>query len=206
MKKDKFSMLEEQRIQMRYMFPDSELFQKFDYEVYLTSQKTIKTMKYFMIFVILFTVGGMLFKEPANYYIINIFILCVSPLVGGIIISLNRHQKIILKDQYTKLEQEPERFKYEILLHQRNKKYLQGWGIVYSLMLAVAYLTSLSLFIAGVVTSSLDFAPLFAFAVILVVLLIPTLFINLATYKIKRVKDRLIEATIEKEKENIVSK
>ena len=194
MKKDKFSMLEEQRIQMRYMFPDSELFQKFDYEVYLTSQKTIKTMKYFMIFVILFTVGGMLFKEPANYYIINIFILCVSPLVGGIIISLNRHQKIILKDQYTKLEKEPERFKYEILLHQRNKKYLQGWGIVYSLMLA------------GVVTSSLDFAPLFAFAVILIVLLIPTLFINLATYKIKRVKDRLIEATIEKEKENIVSK
>lgn len=198
MNKEKVDMIEDLNNMYQYLFPSDNLLNQMIEFNFTVGQKMRKLILSTLLLTVIVTGLSFLLPENEQYIFVTIIMLIMILVIGVGFFKIFKVKCQIFKSQTTILNKRKEDNELRLLLHANYKKYNLKWNIIFSVIIVICLYVMLSLFIGDlIINQETSFGPMFAFVLLGLILLTPTIIINYWDFKRFRTKQRLIERKID---------
>lgn len=184
MEKKKFNYIEKSLDLNKNLFPNKTIFN----EIMNFNETFLKKWLRIVILLSIYFVAtlfiSMELKESIRYIVATtvIYFGLVVFIFG--VIFINKEKSLIYKKQIKEINEDKEKYKYQIMLHQNYQKYNKKWNAIYIIVLLLSSFFSISLFISDLIESgNTSYAPIFIFFVVIFIIIIPVVFFNYYDFK-----------------------
>jgi hypothetical protein len=195
--KDNISFLEDSIEMYKNLFPNKQLYTEIVCFNMQVNSKVFRANIKWMLLIIVIVVIAMVSLGNEKYLFINLMFYMVLIFMSLNTYVLFRQRSKIFKKQYLELLNNRNQFSIEISLHNNYKKYRLKWNFIYAIIILFSSFMSLSLFISDIIEKgNTSLGPIVVLLISLLILLIPTITINMFSFKKFRKKQRLLESKI----------